>query len=359
MGKKNDTIFFIPDISGFTDFVNETEISHSSHIISELLEGIMSKNTLKLDLVEVEGDALFYFKKGSLPDLGEVLDQARDMFLHFHHQLLLYKHRRICDCGACSSSVNLGLKFIIHIGESEMVSLGKGKAKPFGKDVIFAHKLLKNQYSGREYILTTENTGTDSDPEWFSSLDKQTLSFEDGQEVVFNDLTKLHNEIPPLPQAPVYEKAHDPIVSEAEIDAPIEILYELISNLDQQMLWKKKVKKLEYKENHVNRMGEKHLCYVDGKVLEIETVAADFGEGSRVFGEKTNDIPFLKSITTYFILNPNGMGGTNLRIEVHLEAKSLIGKLMYPIIRRTIQRITKESLESIQSVGVSEMYPIA
>lgn len=29
------TLLFIPDISGFTKFVNETEISHSEHIITE------------------------------------------------------------------------------------------------------------------------------------------------------------------------------------------------------------------------------------------------------------------------------------------------------------------------------------
>ncbi len=31
-------LFFIPDISGFTNFVNNTELEHSIHIISELLE---------------------------------------------------------------------------------------------------------------------------------------------------------------------------------------------------------------------------------------------------------------------------------------------------------------------------------
>ena len=31
-------IILIPDISGFTDFTSSTEIDHSAHIITELLE---------------------------------------------------------------------------------------------------------------------------------------------------------------------------------------------------------------------------------------------------------------------------------------------------------------------------------
>jgi len=122
--QNRDTLFFIPDISGFTSFVNNVDISHSKHIIAELLEAVMSKNKLKFDLGEIEGDALFYYSKNNLPRFDQVLAQAKEMFLAFHQQLLLYDNRRICNCGACSSAVNLSLKFIIHYGESELISIG-------------------------------------------------------------------------------------------------------------------------------------------------------------------------------------------------------------------------------------------
>jgi len=54
-----NALIFIPDISGFTKFVNETEISHSQHIIQELLETIVNSNTLGLSLSEIEGGAVF------------------------------------------------------------------------------------------------------------------------------------------------------------------------------------------------------------------------------------------------------------------------------------------------------------
>ncbi|MGK2864071.1 MAG: hypothetical protein ACSLE0_19220 [Chitinophagaceae bacterium] len=38
----NKGLIFIPDISGFTGFVNETDIEHSRHIIQELQETMLS-----------------------------------------------------------------------------------------------------------------------------------------------------------------------------------------------------------------------------------------------------------------------------------------------------------------------------
>lgn len=60
---------FIPDISGFTNFVKQTEISHSKHIISELLEAIINSNILDLKVAEIEGDAFFFIERNSFPGL--------------------------------------------------------------------------------------------------------------------------------------------------------------------------------------------------------------------------------------------------------------------------------------------------
>ncbi len=44
-------IYFIPDISGFSQFVENTAIEHSIHIISELLEILLDNNVPKHLLV--------------------------------------------------------------------------------------------------------------------------------------------------------------------------------------------------------------------------------------------------------------------------------------------------------------------
>ena len=55
---ENKGLLFIPDISGFTRFVNETEIDHSRLIIQELLEILINANQIGLEVSEIEGDAI-------------------------------------------------------------------------------------------------------------------------------------------------------------------------------------------------------------------------------------------------------------------------------------------------------------
>ena len=43
---ENFALLYIPDISGFTKFVTQTEIEHSNGTISELIEVIIKSNML-------------------------------------------------------------------------------------------------------------------------------------------------------------------------------------------------------------------------------------------------------------------------------------------------------------------------
>lgn len=49
----------------------------------------------------------------------------------------------------------LNIKFILHIGETELIELNH-KKKPFGTEVILLHRLLKNEIASHEYVLFTE-----------------------------------------------------------------------------------------------------------------------------------------------------------------------------------------------------------
>ena len=142
------SLLFIADISGFTRFVNETEITHSRHIISELLEALIDKNELGMDVAEIEGDAVLFYKYGEVPTFESLLKQSQEMFLEFHSHLLNYKQKRICHCGACQTAQDLTVKFISHQGEFSFIRV-KDFNKPHGSDVVLVHKLLKNDVPGR------------------------------------------------------------------------------------------------------------------------------------------------------------------------------------------------------------------
>src|SRR5690348_15446902 len=100
----NKGLLFIPDISGFTRFVNETDIEHCRLIIQELLEILLNANRIGLAVSEIEGDAILFYKFGEPPALEELYRQVEEMFCAFHRNLVAYEQRRYCQCNACTAA---------------------------------------------------------------------------------------------------------------------------------------------------------------------------------------------------------------------------------------------------------------
>ncbi len=199
---ENRGLLFIPDISGFTRFVNETDIDHSRLIIQELLETLIKANRSGLEVSEIEGDAILFYKFGDVPDMSELYKQVEAMFCGFHKHLIAYDSSRFCQCRACKSAVGLTLKIITHYGEFTGYTISTFN-KLIGRDVIVAHQLLKNDIDHHEYWLVTDGLGVSkplSGPapwmEWNSSS-KQT----DSGEIPFQyvQLGELKNTIEPDP----------------------------------------------------------------------------------------------------------------------------------------------------------------
>ena len=196
---ENKGLLFIPDISGFTRFVTEMEIEHSRHIIQELLEVLIDSNQIGLEVSEVEGDAILFYKFGESPDLELLYKQVEKMFCAFHQHLHSYEFRRFCQCKACVSAIDLSLKVITHYGEFTGYNV-KQFYKLIGKDVIVAHQLLKNDIDQHEYWLVTNKVVQDEKPRHLTSWmkwDRSSKQTETG-EIPFHytQLGQLKEELP-------------------------------------------------------------------------------------------------------------------------------------------------------------------
>jgi Protein of unknown function (DUF2652) len=192
----NKGLLFIPDISGFTNFVTNTEIEHSRHIIQELLELLIDSNQLGLEISEVEGDAILFYKFGEIPELNAIYKQVEKMFSSFHEHLKMYENHRTCHCRACVSVINLTLKVITHYGEFTGYKV-KNFNKLIGKDVIVAHQLLKNDIEHHEYWLVTKSLMKDEPPaefrEWMK-WDTSAKKTENGEvPFLYTQLSELKN----------------------------------------------------------------------------------------------------------------------------------------------------------------------
>ena len=159
--KKNEagvyqTLLLIPDISGFTQYMNASSIAHSQVNIARLLESIIDSNILNLSVSEIEGDAILFYKFNDESSFVDVMEQIRRMYVSFHKTLKHINVNNTCECGACGLLYNLSLKFIVHFGEVGSVMV-KDYCKLFGGDIIIAHRLLKNSITSDEYVLFTNS----------------------------------------------------------------------------------------------------------------------------------------------------------------------------------------------------------
>lgn len=167
-------------MTGFTQFMSETDIDFSRKVIPPLLQTIVNSNVLNLKLSEIEGDAVLFYRTGTLPSLQELAEQCKMFYVDFGHRLQLLKQQHADDYKKHVSSSRLGLKIIVHYGEISLSPIGD-RIKLFGEDVITAHRLLKNSVPDQEYLLLTEKFLSNYSPEEIDTL------FHWGQLVKFQD----------------------------------------------------------------------------------------------------------------------------------------------------------------------------
>lgn len=265
-------LLFMPDISGFTEFVSSTEITHAQSIIQEVLEIIIESNQIHLEVGEIEGDAIFFYRMGEPPNMDELLKQVQTMFTRFHQHLQMYDKQRICPCDACSSATNLKLKIVAHFGEVAGYSV-KTHRKLFGKDVIILHRLLKNNLNKKEYALLTNPLvnlagTTDNAPHWFS-FEEASEKYDVG-EVSFkvSDLTKLKDQIPETEpeKFELSSKAKTVLTEEGIIPAPAQKVFGAIFDLTQRPKWMDGILRVEMiTKDLINRVGTVHRCVAANK----------------------------------------------------------------------------------------------
>jgi hypothetical protein len=349
-------LLFIPDISGYTQFVTSTEISHQQHIITELLDILLDSNDLGLELAEVEGDALFYYKVDAQISSADLMSMIKRMFLRFHSHLRYYDKYRICHCGACEGATGLTLKFVIHYGEIGFIQLKGQKAKPHGREVILVHRLLKNKVASREYVLATSVADILSGDEVTTALEGTPIihdRIDYGEQDVglveyqYADLQTLRKYISePRALRPGF-KERNPLVQSREINIPPIELFELLINFEHRVKWNKGIDLLQYDKKEINKSGTRHLCVISGKEVYIDTVKTDSAPGVWSFGEKTR-VPLVDELFLYYIITPVGKK-SHLTIEAHPYPKKRLGKWMVPIFKYRFKSVLNDVLNGIHS----------
>jgi len=287
MAEINATIL-IPDISGFTEFMTKTELSHSSHAISMLIDAIVKAVDEDYEVSEIEGDAVLLIKKGIAPAKKDILDICIKIFNAFHYQRKWMMQHTLCPCKACMDLADLTLKFVVHYGPLAEIKVGRF-VKYSGVEMIVAHRLLKNRIENHEYLLVTEKMmqKVDDDPESFNV--EWEISSEDFDSIgsvnyYFTLLNEARKQAPEPPDPPSYYSDDTPYLEET-ITGNFKDVYNEIMNIPDRDKWVPGLQKVEQETPDVF-VGNTHLCTFESYKAIITPLRMKVTDNSITYAEE-------------------------------------------------------------------------
>lgn len=350
---------FIPDISGFTHFINHTEVNHSKHIIEELLGLILEEVGDSYKLSEIEGDAVLFYRFENKIDVKSISELAIRIFRQFHRHLLYYKRDRVCDCGACSSSERLSLKFIVHFGSFQEYVIGE-RVKLFGKEVILSHRLMKNQLDSHEYILISGLPEQEQINADFAYLDFQEASesYEDIGKVKiwYKTLGSFRENLDPIPPRSPLVIPTVPLTDCVAIKSDTVYLIRAVTEPEHRLRWMNHLKKIELKEHRINRIQTSHECLLDQGRVEIKLEDLIKTENEvRLIERAIMNFPSMEFFILYqFALTKNGINVSMGNALVPSENSKWISWI-FPVFSKFLTRQNKKNMLRLKEYVENEM----
>jgi len=348
---ENKGLIFIPDISGFTRFMHETEIEHGRHIIQELLETLVNANQIGLEISEIEGDAILFFKFGQAPELESLYKQVEKMFCDFHKYLIAYDNRRFCQCKACISAVNLTLKVVAHYGEFTTYQV-KNFRKLIGKDIIVAHQLLKNDIEQHEYWLVTQNLLNGENPgdftEWMQWYPGSKTTENEQIPFQYTQIGHLKDSIPPYEPPSLEPKEKVKMLSVSrEYDADIKKLFFTAGHLDLRHRWQEGLKSIEELDHFLPGVGSRHKrIREDGETIMYASGFSYEPESRVIFSESDEKL----TSTLCFVLEKLTDDRTRLSLEYYLKKDPLKQWAFRLFKKDKMEAEFRKSLENLEKL---------
>jgi hypothetical protein len=231
----------IADISGYTSFMADTELAHSQEIMGNLLTLVLGSLTPTLQLMEIEGDAVFAYVPAQKLERGEtLLEIIERSYVTFRDHIFDMQRATTCQCRACKGIPRLDLKFFTHFGEYAMQKVAD-RQKIVGSNVNLIHRLLKNSVTERTgwnaYAMFT-TTALDQMKIEPHGMDVATENYEHlGDIPTANiDLKQRYTELTDARRVILEEEGAD-VVFETEYPVSPQVLWGWLHNPAKRGLW--------------------------------------------------------------------------------------------------------------------------
>ncbi len=161
MSKTYEGYLLIADITGYTQYLNESELEHAQETLTALLQLLIEQTNPPLVISRLEGDAVISY--GLLENFYQgqsFIEKIEDIYVIFRKALDRLVLNNTCQCNACRNISNLDLKFFVHYGTFGIQRISSYD-ELVGSDINLIHRLVKNsvkEATGFEaYALYTDN----------------------------------------------------------------------------------------------------------------------------------------------------------------------------------------------------------
>lgn len=139
----------IADITGFTAYLNDSELEHAQASLASILEVIAGSTEAPLVVSSLVGDAVVsYGLDTSILNRQTLVDELENIYLVYRRALEQMVLNTTCDCNACVNLGTLDLKIIVHHGEFSIQRIGGGE-EIIGAQVNKVFRLVKNDIRQR------------------------------------------------------------------------------------------------------------------------------------------------------------------------------------------------------------------
>lgn len=142
LGTPDQGCLLIADITGYTQYMGDTELTHAQDVVADLLETIVGAIEPSFQLSKLEGDAAFAYANAASVNPSMMMDTVESAYFAFQKRLRDVAHSTTCECNACIRIPSLDLKFFVHDGEYVLRKIARSEELT-GPDVILIHRLTK------------------------------------------------------------------------------------------------------------------------------------------------------------------------------------------------------------------------
>lgn len=346
-------LLLIPDIGGYTEFINVVEIDHGAHIIADLLESVIKNTTMGLSLSEVEGDACFFYNLGPPPAFDVLMEQITKWFKAFHHQQNLIKGDNYCQCGACNYTGNMTLKVVAHHGEFGIHRIG-GFTKLIGREVVLIHRLLKNSVGITDYFLLSkalyEASGASADGEFESFHVEEVYPVFGSVPLVCFDLSSIRQSLSGLPRQENIPALAREITEEVEIKCSLRDVSRLLMDQEKQMLWVDDIRSIEMDRTVPLRAGAHHVCVIGNQKLDVtlERIIDDNDEFQLTARIRPPKL-MVKKLSRIFLARREG-DHVKVEFTMAFSGQPVMGWIFEYMMRSRWRRNLKRSLDNLKNL---------